>query len=270
MTGTDKVFAGAIPALYQEHMVSMIFEPYAEEMAKRTASLDPRKVLEIAAGTGVVTRVLATRLAPSARIIATDLNQPMLDLAAGLLGASDQVTFRQADALALPFEDDSFDVVVCQFGVMFFADKLESYREVRRVLKDGGVYLFAVWDQISANAFVTVATQVLTERYPEAPPRFMERTPHGYYDTQAIIAALLEAGFTTAVAETVTKVARATTAGSAAIGYCQGTPLAGEILAREPGGLQAVTEAIESALAARFGPGPIEGGISAQIITAKK
>lgn len=269
MTAADKVFAGSIPALYQQHMVPMIFEPYAQEMAGRVGRLKPRNILEIAAGTGVVTRALAAKL-PSAQIVATDLNQPMLDLAASLQGYGGQVSFRQADALALPFDNDSFDVVVCQFGVMFFPDKQQAYREARRVLKHGGTYLFAVWDEIAANAFVTVVRQALDERFPTDPSRFMVRTPHGYHETQAILAALRQAGFSTAAAETVAKMARAPSAASAAIGYCQGTPLAGEIEAREPGGLQAVTEAVTSALGDRFGQGAIQGDIRAQIFAAEK
>lgn len=270
MAGADKVFEGAMPAIYEQHMVPMIFEPYAKDMAERTAILRPHKVLEIAAGTGVVTRSLAARLDIAAEIVATDLNQPMLDLATRLQGDGGRVTFQQADALALPFEEDSFDVAVCQFGVMFFPDKLQGYREARRVLKPGGTYLLAVWDELAANAFVTVVSEVLAGRFPNDPPRFMERAPHGYYNTHVIIAALEQAGFSEARAETVAKVAHADSAMSAATGYCQGNPLRGEIEAREPGGLQAVTEAVASALAERFGLGPIKGAVRAHIIAARK
>jgi ubiquinone/menaquinone biosynthesis C-methylase UbiE len=167
----------------------------------------------------VVTRALAARLGKAAEIVATDLNQPMLDLATRLQGDSGRVTFQQADALALPFEADTFDVIVCQFGVMFFPDKLLGYREARRMRKPGGTYLLSVWDELAANAFVTIVGEVLTRRFPDDPPRFMERMPHGYSDTQVIIAALEEAGFSEAVAETVVKLARADSAMSAATGY---------------------------------------------------
>ena len=270
MSSADKVFAGSIPAIYEKCMVPMIFEPYAQELAGRVAGLSPGKVLEIAAGTGVVTRAMATRLGGTAEIVATDLNQPMLDMAAGLMPAGANVTFRQADALALPFDDARFDVAVCQFGVMFFPDKPLGYREVLRVLKPGGTYLFAVWDRIEANEFVTVVRDVLTRRFPGDPPKFMERVPHGYHDTGAILGALREAGFSDAVAETVRKTAHAHSALTAATGYCQGNPLSAEIEAREPGGLPAVTEAVAEALSKRFGAGDIEGGISAQVITARK
>jgi len=269
MTEADKVFAGNIPALYQQHMVPMLFEPYAQEMANRVARLKPPTLLEIAAGTGVLTRALVSRLADTTEIVATDLNQPMLDLAVRLQGEKGRVKFRQADALALPFDDGTFDVAVCQFGVMFFPDKAQGYREVRRVLKPGGRYLFSVWDRLSANAFVTFVSEALAERFPADPPRFMERTPHGYFDTEAIIDTLRKAGFSEVEVETADKISRAKSAASAAAGYCQGSPLRGEIEARQPGGLLAVTEAVASALAERFGPGEIEGKVRAHIITAR-
>ena len=270
MSVADKVFAGSIPAIYQQFMVPMIFEPYAQEVAARVAGLSPKRVLEIAAGTGVVTRAMAAALGPSAEIVATDLNQPMLDIAADLMPDGNRVTFQQADAQALPLEGESADVVVCQFGVMFFPDKPLAYREALRVLKPGGTYIFAVWDKIASNEFVTVVDAFLAQRFPDDPPKFMERVPHGYHDTDAIARVVKEAGFASVVAETVRKTAHARSALDAATGYCQGNPLRGEIEAREPGGLQAVTEAAAQAIAERFGSGPIEGQICAHLISARK
>ena len=270
MTGADKVFAGNIPAIYEQYMVPMLFEPYAQEMADRAARIEPRRILEIAAGTGAVTQALAQKLGSAVEIVATDLNQPMLDRAASLLKGRGTVTFQQADALSLPLPDESFDLAICQFGVMFFPNKLKSYQEVYRVLKPGGTYVFAVWDQISNNEFVTVVNAALAKRFPADPPKFMERSPHGYYDTQAIAATVKEAGFTSVSSETITKTSRANSALDAAIGYCQGNPLRGEIEAREPDGLQTVTDAVASALAERFGSSRIEGRICAHIITAQK
>jgi len=270
MTGADKIFAGTIPEIYQRYLVPMIFEPYAMDMADRVARLSPSRVLELAAGTGVVTRALAMQLGTAAEIVATDLNQPMLDAAARQQSGQGGVTFRQADAMALPFENESFDLAVCQFGVMFFPDKLQSYREVRRVLKPRGTYIFSVWDQLSGNEFVTVVNAALASRFPDDPPRFMERAPHGYYDTKAIVKAVKEAGFAEASVETIDKIARAGSAFDAAAGYCQGNPLRGEIEARAPGGLQTVTDAVASALAERFGQGEIEGRIRAHVITARR
>jgi len=258
MTGADKAFVGGMPAIYEKLFVPMIFEPYAREMAERIAMSAPRDVLEIAAGTGVLTRAMASRLGAEARIVATDLNQPMLDRAIASQGPDDRVTWKQADGLALPFDNQTFDVVVCQFGVMFFPDKIAGYREAQRVLRPTGRYLFNVWDAIQNNAFVVTVAQALADMFPDDPPRFMERTPHGYHDLSAITADVRAAGFSSVQIETVDSVSRAGSAFDAATAYCQGNPLAVEIEARAPGKLQDVTETVAGALRLRFGDGAIE------------
>lgn len=144
MVATDKIFAGSIPEVYDRLLVPLIFEPYAVDLGNRLAKTAPQSVLEIAAGTGVLTRVIASRLPALARIVATDLNQPMLDQAAARQSGDERIAWRQADAQALPFEDQSFDVAACQFGVMFFPDKVLAFKEVRRVLRRGGHFFFNV------------------------------------------------------------------------------------------------------------------------------
>ena len=193
MAATDKLFAGSIPETYDRFLVPLIFESYARDLAERLARVEPREVLETAAGTGVLTRA-ASRLPAQARIVATDLNLPMLDHAQRR-SHDGRITWRQADALALPFEDQSFDVVACQFGAMFFPDKVQGYREARRVLKPGGRFLFNVWDRISENEFADVVTQALATLFPQDPPRFMARIPHGYHDVEKIRKELMAAGF---------------------------------------------------------------------------
>src|SRR5262245_24498826 len=157
MAATDKLFAGSIPEIYDRFLVPLIFESYARDLAERLARLEPRDVLETAAGTGVLTRAMASRLPAQARIVATDLNPPMLNHAQSQ-SRDGRITWRQADALALPFQDQSFDAVACQFGAMFLPDKVQGYREARRVLKRGGHFLFNVWDRISENQFADVVT----------------------------------------------------------------------------------------------------------------
>ena len=154
-TTLDKVFAGSIPKLYETHLVPLIFEPYAADLARRVAACKPSRILEIAAGTGVVTRALARSLPGGVDIVATDLNPGMLEQAAAV-GTSRPVQWQQADAMALPFPDASFDTVACQFGVMFFPDKAKAFAEARRVLKPGGTLLFSVWDRIEENEFADV------------------------------------------------------------------------------------------------------------------
>jgi SAM-dependent methyltransferase len=270
MSATDKVFAGSIPKLYETHLVPLIFEPYAEDLAKRLAARAPARVLEIAAGTGVVTRALAQDLPARTSIVATDLNQPMLDLAAAV-GTRRPVEWRQADAMQLPFEDGAFDAVVCQFGVMFFPDRARAYAEARRVLAPGGVFLFNAWDRIEENEFADVVTQALATLFPADPPRFMARTPHGYHDTARIAQDLRAGGFT--VAPTIATLAARSRAASPripAIAYCQGTPLRNEIEARDAARLGEATDIAEQAVQARFGSGAVDGKIQAHILAVEK
>src|ERR1700704_2837664 len=148
MAATDRIFAGSIPEIYERYLVPLIFDPYARDLAARLAKTDPHDVLETAAGTGVLTRAVASRLPAHAHMVATDLNQPMLNQAKARQDDDGRIAWKQADALALPFGDQSFDAVACQFGVMFFPDKVQGYREARRILKPGGRFIFNVWDKI--------------------------------------------------------------------------------------------------------------------------
>jgi len=266
MTEADKVFAGSIPALYDRYLGPLLFEPYAREMAGRLAGFSG-DILETAAGTGIVTRALVQAVAPGAAITATDLNQPMLDHAARKLDTP-RVTWRQANALGLPFGDASFDAVVCQFGVMFFPDKTAGFAEALRVLRPGGRFLFSVWDRLEENDIPATVNEAVTAAFPDNPPSFMVRTPHGHHDTDILRRYLQDAGFGHVEVDTVTLRARAASPADPAIGFCQGSPLRHEIEARDPGRLDAVTDAAAQAVARRFGPGPIEGRIQAHIITA--
>src|SRR5436305_2829516 len=269
MAATDKLFAGSIPELYDRFMVPLIFQSYARDLAERVAKLEPRDVLETAAGTGVLTRAMAAKL-HQARIVATDLNQPMLDYAASQTQTSGRITWRQADALALPFDEQSFDAVACQFGAMFFPDKISGYSQARRVLKPGGHFIFNVWDRISEDEFADVVTDTLATIFPNDPPRFMARTPHGYHDVAKLREELTMAGFAQVSIETRGDISRAPSPRDAAIAYCQGTPLRNEIEARDPAGLEGATQACTAALALRFGNGPVAGRIQAHVITATR
>ena len=265
----DRGFAGSIPQIYQQYMVPLIFEPYAVDLARRVNALQPARVLEIAAGTGVLTRHMSESL-PRGSIVATDLNQPMLDQAAEL-GISGRVEWRQADAQQLPFPDASFDLVVCQFGAMFFPDKVAAFREARRVLAPRGTYLFNVWDRIEVNEFADVITQTLAELIPADPPRFMARVPHGYHDLGVIERHLGLAGFQQApLMETVAARSRADSAQIPAFAYCQGTPLRGEIESRDASRLSEATDACSAAIARRFGAGRVEAGIQAHVVAVTR
>jgi ubiquinone/menaquinone biosynthesis C-methylase UbiE len=267
LPNVDKVFAGSIPKLYDDLLVPLIFEPYADDLVRRLAGRPLSRVLEIAAGTGVVTRRLAASLAPEIEIVATDLNPPMLAQAAAA-GTVRPVEWRQADAMQLPFADASFDGLACQFGVMFFPDKARAFAEARRVLRPGGVLVFNVWDRIEANEFADTVTSALAAFFPDDPPRFMARTPHGYHDVATLARDLRAGGFdATPQIDTVAARSRAPSARRAAIAYCQGTPLRSEIEARDPGALGAATDAAALALVDRFGDGAVDGAIQAHVVT---
>jgi len=266
---TDKVFSGSIAKLYEAYLVPLIFEPYAGDLAKRLSSRPPSRVLEIAAGTGVVTRALASALPESVSIVATDLNQAMLDEAFAV-GTKRPVEWRQADAMQLPFRDGTFDAVVCQFGVMFFPEKRKAFSEARRVLKPGGVFVFNVWDRIAENEFADTVAIALESVFPNDPPRFMARTPHGYHDPRTIERDLADGGFIASPRiDTVAARSRATSARIPAVAYCQGTPLRNEIEARDASRLDEATDIAAEAVAKRFGRGAVDGKIQAHIITVQ-
>jgi SAM-dependent methyltransferase len=270
VSGFDQVFAGSIPALYEQYLVPLIFAPYAADLANRLRSLGALRILEIAAGTGVVTRALAAEASEGASIVATDLNQAMLDKAAAV-GTVRPVRWLQADAMALPFAENEFDAVVCQFGAMFFPDKSAAFSEARRVLRPGGAFIFNVWDRISENEFADTVTTALAQVFDQDPPRFLARTPHGYHDRATIERDLARGGFAgSPQIVTITMRSRAESARVPAIAYCQGTPLRNEIEARSAARLGEATDRAAAALARRFGTHAVEGKIQAHVVTAEK
>ena len=266
----DRRFSGSLPKVYGTFLVPLIFEPYAADLQRRAGAANPSRILEIAAGTGVVTRALASSARPDTSIVATDLNQAMLDEAAAA-GTARPVEWQRADAMALPFADNEFDALVCQFGVMFFPDKAKAFAEARRVLKPGGVFVFNVWDRITENEFANTVTNALAGLFPDDPPRFLARTPHGYHDVPTIQRDLAAGGFTSSPQiETVAARSRAESARVPAFAYCQGTPLRNEIEARGASRLGEATDYAAAAVAQQFGPGDVDGKIQAHVVTIRK
>ena len=269
MQATDAKFSGSIPELYEQYLVPLLFQPYADDLARRLSVLKRGTLVEVAAGTGVVTRALRQALPSDVLIVATDLNESMLKVAASRESAP-SVTFQQADAQKLPFADASAEAIVCQFGMMFVPDKSAAYREAARVLAPDGYFVFNVWDRLANNEVSEIVTRAVQALYPQDPPRFFERTPFGHFDAAVIRAELQAAGFQHIEIETVEQVSQATSAEDVGIGLCQGTPLRGEIETRTPEGLAAASAAATSALQARFGTGPFENRMSALVVTARR
>jgi SAM-dependent methyltransferase len=262
MTATDAAFAGSIPAIYDRYLGPWLFDDYAREVTARAKALSPQRILETAAGTGIVTELLAREL-PDAEIVATDLNQAMLDVAAQRV-SSGNVSYQAADGQDLPFEDGGFDLVVCQFGVMFYPDKVRGNAEARRVLRDGGRYIAVIWDGIDRNLIPQAIERAVGEVFPDNPPTFASRTPWGYGDKERIEGDLRSAGFSDITIDTV-EVTNPLDARGAATGLTQGSPLRAEIEARDPARLQEATDAAARALQRFDGQ---DTTLAAHIVTA--
>ena len=257
----DRTWVDAASVAYERWMVPMLFAPYATDLAERVVQRSPARVLEVAAGTGAVTRVLTSVL--SAEVVATDLNEAMVTVGRKQVpGAS----WRTADAMQLPFEDATFDVVVCQFGAMFFPDKRAAFAEIRRVLTPGGAFIANVWTGIEDNDFAAALVDSLREVFPDDPPTFVTDLPHGYHDRAGLVADLEAAGFGRVELVTVTMPSLAASAADVAAGFCQGSPLRLQIEGR--GDLDATTAAVAAAMEERLGRGPVTGSMAAHVFEA--
>jgi SAM-dependent methyltransferase len=298
MTDANVRFVGSIPENYDRYLGPVLFEPYARDLAARlrvqegARVKDGARVLELACGTGIVTRRLRERMPASARLVATDLNEPMLEIAKRRLGGAPGVDWRQADACALPFPPASFDAVVCQFGLMFVPDKPAAFREARRVLVPGGQFLFSTWDSIDANPFARIAVATLRERVPVDPPTFYD-IPFSMHDRAALAALLKEAGFgadddpgaagatrdaagaaggagfVPARIEAVALQSESPTARDLATGLIEGNPVGPSL--RERGGVStdALRDVLAAALAREMGDRPARVSLQALVVSAR-
>lgn len=261
-------FTGSVPANYDQLMVPLIFQPYANELARRAREIGPMRILETAAGTGVVTQALH-EACPDAEIIATDLNEPMLEVANERF-RSDKVCFITANAQELPFDGSGFDLVICQFGAMFFPDRILAHKEARRVLRADSRYLLAIWDDISRNALSDATQRVLIDLFPDDPPLFLCDGPFSYSDPTRIDRDLRAAGFSNVEIETVQFSSRSPSARDAAAALCYGTPMSVELQDRAPGSLDRAFKEVERSLRSFEGPNGVDAPMSAHIVTATK
>lgn len=260
---SDRRWVDSMSEAYDRWMVPTVFAPFAVELARRIAERRPRRVLELAAGTGVLTReLLAGGDAPE--VTATDLNEAMVEFGRRHLpGAS----WQAADALDLPFDDGRFDVVACQFGVMFFPDKPAAHAEVRRVLEPDGSYFLTSWAAIDDHEFELAVVAGLERAFPDDPPRFLQSVPHGYADLDIVVADLRAGGLEPVTAETVTVEGQMQSSVDLATGYCTGSPLRAQIEAR--GGDAAATIVfVAEELERRLGAGPVAGRMAAHVVEA--
>jgi ubiquinone/menaquinone biosynthesis C-methylase UbiE len=244
-------FVGSIPGNYDQWLVPHLFDGYADDLARRVLALQPRTVLELAAGTGILSRKLRDILASGSDLVASDLNAPMLEIARSKFQPGESVRFDEVDATDLRFGDASFDAVVCQFGVMFFPDKARSYSEVHRVLKPGGSYLFNVWDSWEQNPFAQIAHGIVEATFPDDPPGFY-KVPFGYHDTGEIRKAVASAGFSEVTVEHLPMTSTIPSAANFAKGLVFGNPLHDEIVARG-GNPEEVCAGVEQAIERNVG-----------------
>jgi ubiquinone/menaquinone biosynthesis C-methylase UbiE len=258
-------FVGSIPELYDRHLGPVLFEPYARELGTRMPP-HARRVLELAAGTGRVTRQLLAVLAPDGELIATDLNQPMIDEAKRRTPDDPRLRWQVADAMALPVPDHSIDAVVCGFGLMFVPDKAQALREIKRVLAPGGILLATVWDEMAKNGYTVCLHQHAVAAFPDDPPVFM-LTPFSMHDRHELERLATEAGLRGIRVDTVAKTGDAESAEHLAIGLVRGNPLWNQLSERGVDAAAFETKLIAEVVR-RFGDRPCKGPLSAHVLTA--
>jgi len=269
MPDRNAAFVGTIPENYDRYLGPMLFHPYADDLAGRLVVTPGLRVLEVACGTGLLTRRVLERLRGRGSILATDLNEAMIAYGRTQVPAEPGLEWRQADATSLPLPDRSFDVVVCQFGLMFFPDKAAGIREAFRVLEPGGVYLFNVWDAIDRNSIARITHETVAKFFPTDPPQFYT-VPFGFHDPERIRRLLAEAGFGRIEWAYVEKTGTSPAAADAVTGLIEGNPIVGAIMERRPEALAEIKKAVAAQLAAQLGDRPVRCGLRAIVFSARR
>lgn len=269
MPVNNAAFVGSIPENYDRHLGPVLFDPYAKDLAARVNVTEGGSVLELACGTGIATRRLRERLAPSVRLVATDLNEAMMNYAAEKFQTGENVEWKQADATELPFADQSFDAVVCQFGLMFFPDKPRAVAEVHRVLQPGGSFVFNVWDAIELNDLAQAAKSAILKFFPENPPDFYD-VPFSFHDTQTIKSLLAGVGFREIDLQIISKTSTSQSARDVAHGLIHGNPVINAINERDESKGPEVEASLAAAIAAQFGDSPVTARLQAIVCTAAR
>jgi len=268
MTDANAHFQGSIPENYDRYLGGVLFEPYARDLAGRIDAKPGARVLEIACGTGIVTRRLRERLPAGVRLVATDLNEPMLEYARRKLLETRGIEWGQADACALPYPPASFETVVCQFGMMFVPDKTAAFREARRVLVPGGTFLLSVWDSLEQNRFARMAHETIGSFFTVDPPTFYQ-VPFSMHDRDALRALLVDNGFGAVRIDEVELEGQSPTAHNLATGLVEGNPVGTAIRERCDVPPDTVIAAVEKTLVREFGDGPVRVPLHALVASAR-
>ncbi|WP_394773877.1 class I SAM-dependent methyltransferase [Flavobacterium sp.] len=267
-TTTKNSFSGSIPFKYEEYLGPLLFESYAIDMAKRVKETSPSKILEIACGTGRVTNQLLNEL-PNAQITATDINPAMLNLAKDIVKNQKNVTWEVADAMSLPFDDEYFDCITAQFGVMFYQDKIKAHKEAFRVLKKGGTYIFNSWNKMEENHVIHLVKKLMEEYFPIDPPSFYN-VPFSYFEPATITSDLEEGGFHDIKTSLVKVNGYSKDSHSAATGLLEGTPIYGSIIEKDEDILPEIINKLSGKLADLYGKENLSVPLQAIVTTAKK
>ncbi|MGN6089020.1 MAG: class I SAM-dependent methyltransferase [Actinomycetales bacterium] len=258
-------WSGDMAAAYEDYLVPTVFAPFAVDTAARVATATPRppeRVLEVAAGTGAVARELVAAL-PRASVTATDLNPAMVEVG---LARVPTATWLQADALALPWPEAVFDAVVCQFGVMFFPDRVAGLQEMARVLQPGGVLVVSTWGPLEQHEPGWLVTRAVTKALGGEPP-FLRSIPHGYHDRAQIESDVEAAGLELVSLDDVT-LSASSSPRKLAMGFCHGTPIRAAL--EEAGDLETLTKLVARRLEELDGPAPRQRSMTALVITARE
>lgn len=269
MSDNNAAFVGSIPENYDRYLGPVLFAPYADDLVARLDLAKDASVLELACGTGVLTRRLRERLSAHAKLIATDLNEAMLSFARQKLENSGGIEWKQADATELPFQDQSLDAVVCQFGVMFFPDKDKAASEIYRVLKPGGIFLFNVWDAIEENDLPHIAHTVISKFFDDNPPTFYQ-IPFSFHDIENIRTLLTKAGFRNVESTIVSLPAVAQSAPEVTKGLVHGNPVIAAIRERDESQIPVIEDAIASQVVAQCGDAPVRARMRAVVCSAAR
>jgi ubiquinone/menaquinone biosynthesis C-methylase UbiE len=267
MPTDNAAFVGSIPENYDRCLGPVLFDPYAADLVARLDGVKPASILELACGTGIVSRRLRDRFDASVKIVATDLNEAMMSYAAQKFRPEDNIEWKQADATELPFADQSFDAVVCQFGLMFFPDKVKSASEAQRVLKPGGIFIFNVWDAIEHNDLPNIAHSVIKKFFENNPPDFYD-IPFSYHEPETIRSLLSGAGFRDIQLTVLPTMGTSPSARDVAKGLVHGNPIITAIRERDESRLPEIETAVEAGVIATCGDAPVRARMQALVCSA--
>jgi ubiquinone/menaquinone biosynthesis C-methylase UbiE len=265
----DAAFVGSIPENYDRYLGPIFFQQYADDLVARLPVTSGMRVLETACGTGILTERLVRRLAGRGTVVATDLNEPMIAHAQRRFPAAPHLEWRQADATKLPFQDASFDAVICQFGLMFFPDKAAGIREAYRVLKPGGRYLLNTWDALEHNPVARITHETIASFFPSEPPQFYT-VPFSLHDKARVCAWLEAAGFHHIETHSAPGTGISPSAAEAVIGLIEGNPVYTAIMDRRPEALTEIKAALIKNLTAQFGDHPLRCNLRALVFSTQR